>query len=81
MPGTVELFGWIEVEVAPLNPANQRFAITVERYAYDLDGDPIAAGNTGVPEPMTATLVLMGLGVFGMGKRRRTAQSKTRQPL
>ena len=43
---------------------------------FNLDLERRPAGNTppgGVPEPITATLSLMGLGVLGMATRRRAA--------
>ena len=62
------VWGWFDIEVAPLNPASHALAITIKGYAYDVDGDPILAGD--VPEPTTASMFLMSLVVLSMAKRR-----------
>ena len=59
-------FGWIDVEVAPLNPSTERFKLTIKSFGYDLDGDPIAAGA--VPEPASAAILLVG--AVGILRRR-----------
>jgi len=44
----------------------------IDNVLVTIDGDIPPVGNNGVPEPITATLGLMGLGVLGMATRRRS---------
>ena len=47
--------------------------VVYQGFTQEDDPEPIGGNNTGIPEPITATLGLMGLGVLGMATRRRVA--------
>lgn len=65
--GTFDTFSW--VVPTPENWHGFTFGI---RTTLAIEPDPVDRSN-GVPEPVTAALGLMGLGVLGMTTRRRVA--------
>jgi hypothetical protein len=67
-------YGWAEL-ASTFNGSNV-YSVTLEGYAYDDSGAPIAAGYTGIiPEPGTAGLVLLALGSGGLLAWRKRKQA------
>jgi hypothetical protein len=71
--------GWLQVQVNDAGSPGYPNEAEVIDWAYDNSGAPIAAGDTGVPEPGTAALSLLALGAVGilaLRKRRNELAAK-----
>jgi PEP-CTERM motif len=59
-------YGWLKVVVSDAGSPTFPNELQVLDYAIDTTGAPIAAGDTGVPEPGTSGLALLALGAAGI---------------